>query len=157
MTDSDELRAREAIKQSKARYFRGVDTSDGALVRSILAADCVLDYTGCCTDPTTGEDFLPQMNIVLNGRSSWSDGGFAQQGIVSVHQGFNFDIGFVSDVEARSICAMCDRMYFPAGSPLTQLTGFGYYQETYRRDGDVWRIATLRIERLKVSAERAAA
>ena len=32
----------EEIKQAKAKYFRGVDTSDGPLVRSILADDCLL-------------------------------------------------------------------------------------------------------------------
>jgi hypothetical protein len=47
-----------------------------------------------------------------------------------VHQGFDFDISFVSEVEARSICAMSDRLYFPAGSPLSRLKGFGFYHET---------------------------
>lgn len=154
MTDVEEIHAIEAIKQSKARYLRGVDTSDGALVRSILAQDCILDYLGCCTDPATGQDFLPQMNVVMKGRSSWSDGGFAQQGIVSVHQGFNFDIEFVSDVEARSICAMSDQLYFPAGSPIAKLTGYGFYHETYQKEGSIWMIKTLRIERLRVSVDR---
>jgi hypothetical protein len=61
----ERLSAIEEIKQAKARYFRGVDTSDGALVRGVLADDCVLDYMGCCTDPKTGQDFLPSMNVVM--------------------------------------------------------------------------------------------
>lgn len=152
MTEIEEVRAIEAIKQAKARYFRGVDTSDGPLVRSILSEDCILDYMGCCTDPTTREDFLPAMNVVMKGRSSWSDGGFAQQGIVSVHQGFNFDIIFESDTIAKSVCGMVDRLFMPAGMPFYQLTGYGYYCETYKKHGGVWLIQALCINRLKVLA-----
>lgn len=152
MTQAEKVHAAAAIQQSKARYFRGVDTSDGALVRSILAPDCVLDYRGCCTDPASGEDFLPPMNVVMNGRSSWSDGGMAQQGIVSVHQGFNFDITLESDTIAHSICAMADRLFMPPGLPFSLLTGFGYYHETYEKIGETWCIRTLEIRRLKVLA-----
>jgi hypothetical protein len=42
-----ELCAIEQIRQVKSRYFREVNTSDSELVRSILADDCGLDYTGC--------------------------------------------------------------------------------------------------------------
>jgi hypothetical protein len=140
----------EAIRRTKARYFRGVDTSNGPLVRSILAEDCVLDYTGCCTDPGTGRDFLPQMNIVMRGRSSWSDAGFASQGIVSVHQGCDFDIAIESDTLATSVCAMTDRLFMPPGAPFSLMTGYGYYHETYERTGADWLIKTLRISRLKV-------
>ena len=84
MTDVERLAAIEAIKQAKARYFRGVDTGDGDLVRDVLAEDCVLDYMGCCTDPTTGQDFLPAMNVVMQGAASWSSEGLRALGIVSV-------------------------------------------------------------------------
>jgi hypothetical protein len=46
MEEVERLAAIEAIKQVKARYFRGVDTGNGELVRLILAEDCVLDYRG---------------------------------------------------------------------------------------------------------------
>lgn len=69
------LAAIEAIRQVKARYFRGVDDRNSSLVRSILAETCVLDYRGCCTDPVSGIDHLPAMNKVMRGRSSWPAGG----------------------------------------------------------------------------------
>lgn len=50
------LAAIEDIRQVKTRYWRGVDDGDSAMVRAILAPDCVLDYRGCCTDPVTGID-----------------------------------------------------------------------------------------------------
>ena len=43
MNEIERLTAIEQIKQVKARYFRGVDSCDGELVRSLLAEDCVLD------------------------------------------------------------------------------------------------------------------
>lgn len=55
----------EAIRQAKARYIRGVDEGDAALVREILHPDCRLDYLGCFVDPATGTDYFPAMSIVL--------------------------------------------------------------------------------------------
>src|SRR4051812_50184448 len=96
MTEVERLHARAEIQQMKARYFRGVDTGDGDLVRSILAEDCVLDYRGCCTDPVSGRDFIPAMNVVLRGRDSWKSDGMSRFGIVSVH-GHNFEAELISE------------------------------------------------------------
>ncbi len=57
----------EAIKRAKAQYWIGVDSNDGDMVRAVLAEECALDYQGCCADPVSGTDFLPAMNVVLNG------------------------------------------------------------------------------------------
>jgi hypothetical protein len=152
MNDTEQLHAIEAIKQAKSRYFRGVDTSDGALVRSVLADDCVLDYMGCCTDPKSGRDFLPSMNTVLRGSATWPDGGMEKFGIVSVHHGHNGEVTITGDTTASAIWPMTDRLYLPAGSPYSVMTGFGYYHETYEKTGGVWKIKTLRIQRLRVEA-----
>lgn len=150
MDEIQRLSAIEEIRQAKARYLRGVDTSDGPLVRSILAEDCVLDYMGCCTDPATGRDFLPQMNIVMRGRAAWSDGGFAAQGIVSTHHGHNGEVTVTGETTAEAIWPFTDRLFMPAGAPFVCLIGYGYYHETYEKTGGEWRIKTLRITRLRV-------
>jgi hypothetical protein len=150
MNEVERLSAIEEIKQVKARYFRGVDTSDPDLVRGILAPDCVLDYMGCCTDPKTGRDFLPAMNVVMRGAASWSSEGFAKLGIVSAHHGHNCEITFTSDTTADAIWSMTDRLYMPPGAPFAQMTGYGYYHETYEKVGGAWKIKTLRISRLRV-------
>jgi hypothetical protein len=152
MNDLERLSAIEEIKQAKASYFRGVDTSDAELVRGVLAADCVLDYMGCCTDPKTGRDFLPAMNVVMRGSASWSAEGFAQMGIVSAHHGHNCEISFTSDTTADVIWSMTDRLFMPAGAPFAQMTGYGYYLETYEKSDARWRIKTLRISRTRVEA-----
>lgn len=150
MNAIERLSAIEEIRQLKARYFRGVDQSDGDLVRSVLAEDCVLDYIGCCVDPATGRDFIPAMNVVLRGRDSWVADGMSKLGIVSVHQGHNFEVEFDSDTSARGIWSMTDRLYFPPGGAFALMTGYGHYIETYGKIGDAWKLKTTRITRIRV-------
>ncbi len=152
MNDIEQLSAIEEIKMVKARYFRGVDTSDSKLVRSILADDCVLDYMGCCTDPKTNRDYLPTMNVVMRGSASWSDGGMAAFGIVSTHHGHLGEVTLTSDTTASAIWPMTDRLFMPAGAPFAALIGHGYYHETYEKTGGHWKIKTLRIQRIRVEA-----
>jgi hypothetical protein len=150
MTEIERLSAADAIRQLKARYFRGVDTCDGDLVKSILAEDCELDYRGCCTDPATGRDFIPAMNVVLRGRESWSSDGMAKFGIVSVHQGHNFEMEFTDETTAKGIWSMTDRLWFPPGGEFSLMTGHGHYHETYVKVGDGWQIQTTHITRIRV-------
>lgn len=150
MNAIERLSAIEEIRQLKARYFRGVDQSDGDLVRSVLAEDCVLDYIGCCVDPATGRDFIPAMNVVLRGRDSWVADGMSKLGIVSVHQGHNFEVEFDSDTSAHGIWSMTDRLYFPPGGAFALMTGYGHYIETYEKIGDAWKLKTTRITRIRV-------
>lgn len=150
MNDVEHIKAIEEIKRIKAQYFRGVDTSDADLVRSILAEDCVLDYVGCCTDPATGQDFLPAMNVVMRGLASWPDGGMRAAGIVSVHQGHHCEITLTSDTTASGVWSMTDRLYMPAGAPYALMQGFGWYHETYEKILGAWKIKTVRIERIRV-------
>lgn len=150
MTDVEELKAIEEIRQVKARYFRGVDTADSELVRGILAEDCVLDYMGCCTDPATGRDFFPEMNIVMRGSAGWSSTGLRSMGIVSVHHSHNGEISVTSGSTATAIWSMTDRLFMPPGKDYAVMTGYGYYHESYEKTGGAWKIKTLRIERLRV-------
>jgi len=151
MTELERLSAMDAIRQLKARYFRGVDTGDPQVVRSVLAEDCVLDYRGCCTDPASGRDFLPAMNVVMRGRQSYQDG-LSSIGIVSVHQGHNVEIEVTGEATASGIWSMTDRLYMPPGSPFSLMTGYGHYHETYEKTGGAWHIKTLRISRIRVEA-----
>ena len=150
MTESERSAAIEEIKQVKARYFRSVDSSDETLVPSFLAEDCVLDYRGCCTDPVTGEDHLPAVNVLLKGRESWVSDAFKQMGIVSVHQGHHSEITITGDTTAEGIVAFTDRFFMPPGSPYSRLSGYGHYHETYEKVDGAWKLKTTRVTRLKV-------
>jgi hypothetical protein len=146
------LAAVEAIRQAKAKYFRGVDTGDAELVRSILAEDCELDYRGCVTDPRSGVDLVPSMNVVLHGRASWRA---ASSQVVSVHHGHQSEVEITGDTTARAVWAMSDRLFLPPGGPYAQIVGYGYYHETYELQDGVWKIKTLRITRLRVEGRPA--
>ena len=152
MNELEGLKAIEEIRSVKARYFRGVDTSNAELVRGILADDCVLDYRGCCTDPVTGRDYLPLMNVVLRGSASWSAGGLSSQGIVSVHHGHDCEVTLSSDTTASAIWSMTDRLFMPRGAAFAVMTGYGYYHETYEKTAGGWKIKSLRIQRIRVEA-----
>lgn len=150
MDEVERLSAIEAIKQVKARYFRGVDTGDGEMVRPILAEDCLLDYMGCCTDPTTGHDYLPAMNVVMKGRAAWSSGGLRDIGIVSAHHGHNSEIIIESPTTASAVWSMTDRLFMPSGAEYSVMSGYGFYHETYEKIDGNWLIKSLRIERTRV-------
>ncbi len=151
MNDIERLVAIEAIKTVKARYLRGVDTGDTEGVKAILAEDCELDFRGCCTDPASGRDFLPSMNIVLNGNAGWRSA-LGESGIRSTHHCHNVEINFASDVEASATWSMTDRLFMPAGSGFSVMTGYGYYHDTYQKTDGAWKIKTMRIERILVEA-----
>lgn len=146
----ERLGAINAIRELKSRYFRGIDTGDGALVRSILAADCELDYMGCCTDPATGRDFIPAMNVVLRGRDAWKSDGMSRLGIVSVHQSHNYEVTFDDELNARAIWSMTDRLFFPPGGAFSLMTGYGHYHDSYRLVDNAWQLRTTRIKRIRV-------
>jgi SnoaL-like domain len=150
MDETERLAAIEAIRDLKAKYWRGVDQSDGALVRSVLAENCVLDFRGCCTDPTSGVDFLPEMNIVMKGRDTWQAA--ALLGYVTSHQGHQAEIEVHSPDSAKAIWTFTDRFFYPPGMKYRRFTGYGYYHETYVREGGAWKLATTRITRLWVEA-----
>lgn len=150
MDDSERLAAIEDIRQLKAKYWRGVDSQDDELVRSVLAEDCVLDYMGCCTDPTSGVDHMPQMNMVLKGRKAWNTGTLEGQRSVTVHQGHQSEITVFIDGTAEGIWSFTDRFFMPPGSPFARFTGYGRYHDRYvRRDGR-WLLKATRIERIWV-------
>jgi hypothetical protein len=150
MTEGERIGAIEDIKQLKARYFRCVDSGDEALVPTVLADDCVLDYRGCCTDPVTGEDFMPAMNVVLKGRESWVSDAFRKTGVVTVHQGHQCEITITGATTAEGIWSFTDRFFMPPGSPFSRLSGYGHYHETYEKIADEWKLKSTRITRIKV-------
>jgi hypothetical protein len=150
MTEAERLAAIEDIKQLKAKYWRGVDNGDGALVRSILAEDCVLDYMGCCTDPASGVDHMPQMNMVMRGRGSWQTGNLEEPRLVTVHQGHQSEIEVTGETTARGVWSFTDRFFMPPGSPFGRLVGYGYYHDTYEKADGTWLLKTTRITRLWV-------
>ncbi|MBT2341641.1 MULTISPECIES: nuclear transport factor 2 family protein [Pseudomonas] len=157
MKEYERLCAIEDIRQAKARYVRGLDTGNPAMVRGMLADDCVLDFRKCWVDPATGVDLLPEMNFVMHGAESWSGEGFASLGArsqhTSAHHLYSSEISFKSDTAADAIWAFSARLFMPTGGRFKLLTSYGYYVETYEKVGSEWKLKTMRLDNLRAEGE----
>ncbi len=151
MNDIEKIKAIQEIKQLKARYFRAADTKDMALMATVLAEDCELDYAGACKDPVTGIDLLPDVTEgKIRSREEAIEKFGNGEGVVTVHHGHTCEIELLAPDQASAIWAMTDHLYFSPDAPVEMLTGHGHYFETYERLDGVWLIKTLRLTRLRV-------
>jgi hypothetical protein len=133
----------EAIKQLKARYFRLLDTKQWDEWGLVFTADCVME--------------LPEADLVNDGRAAIVEQvSAALAGTRTVHHGHMPEIEITGSDTARGVWAMFDYVEWPAAETGERvgLNGYGHYLEEYRRDGGEWRIARLRLERLRVDPLR---
>ena len=133
--DQDRARDIEAIKQLKARYFRTMDSKDWDAMRRVFADDFVMDSTESGGSVVTGGDAC-----IAFLRETIGD-------VVTVHQGHTPEITLTSPTTATGIWAMEDMLRWPNG---TELHGYGHYHETYAKVEGAWRIATLKLTRLRM-------
>ena len=133
MSHHDDL---EAIRQLKARYFRFMDTKDWEGLASVFTTDVHIDMTGEGGGVTESvETYLPFL--------------IGQIGeVTTVHHGHMSEIGFDGADRAHGIWAMEDELWWPEGSPLRHLHGYGHYHETYRREPQGWLISSMTLTRL---------
>ena len=126
----------EAIKQLKARYFRLMDTKDWDGFRELFTSDVLVDVSSDGAGTFDGLDqFLAMLVPTL-------------QDVVTVHHGHTPEIEVTSPTTATGIWAMEDHLQFPSDGP--ELHGYGHYHETYVKVDGAWRIATTRLERLRL-------
>lgn len=152
MTDIETLLAIAEIRNLKARYFRACDEKDAVLLGEVVARDVELDYRGATTDPATGTNPIGDTTgEVRHGREAaiaMMTAGPA--GLVTVHHCAEPEIEIIDADHARGIWPMVDRLRFPPGGSFREMTGYGHYHETYLREDGRWRIATLRLSRLRL-------
>ena len=129
-----ELLALEAIKSLKARYFRTMDTKDWAALSGCFTEDLVADFRDAPGTLIHGrEDYMTMIADVLKDATT-------------VHHGHMPEITIDSATAASGIWAMEDIVEM-AGM---KLQGWGHYHETCRRQAGHWRIASIRLTRLKL-------
>ncbi|WP_242128727.1 nuclear transport factor 2 family protein [Sphingobium sp. Sx8-8] len=137
----EELLAIEHIKRLKARYFRFVDTQDWTGFRRLFTDDAVLEFRETMDEPCSIDAFMDGVRNYL-------------AGVCSVHHGHMPEITIRSSTEASAIWAMDDKLFFskrtdgPDG--IAMVKGYGHYHETYVRQGNEWRISSLRLTRLRL-------
>ena len=147
MTDIETLLAIEEIRQLKARYFRGVDTQDAAVLRAVFTDDAETDFREESPDR---DPALLQHDPDAFVRNTL----YMLEGIATAHAGFNPEITFQSPTEANGRWSMTDRLWTedPALNrlPFKTLAGWGAYHDTYRKTAAGWRIASTRLARTKL-------
>jgi hypothetical protein len=140
MDPIDELLSREAIKETKARYFRCMDSKRWEQMRTVFADDARIEASRIWDDP---DSFITDLSA-----------GMAH--VRSVHHGHMPEIAFTGPDNARVVWAMFDYIEWEPGmnpggpeGPVA-FHGYGHYEEEYRRvDGD-WKISFLRLTRLRL-------
>ena len=130
MSAQDEI---EQIKQLKARYLRLLDTRQWSEWRELFTEDVVADYGNSQAVKTTGVDRLIEMTSAV------------LEGAVSVHHAHTPEIILIDDFHAEGIWAMEDII----NAADYDLHGFGHYYEDYFKQDDQWRIARIKLTRLK--------
>jgi hypothetical protein len=93
---------------------------------------------------------MPQMNMVMRGRSSWQTGNLEEPRLATVHQGHQSEIEVTGPTTATGVWSFTDRFFMPPGSPFSRLTGYGSYHDTYEKAQGKWLLKTTRISRLWV-------
>lgn len=136
MDDVTRLLDIEAIKQLKARYCRLLDTKDWAAWRELFTDDFVSD-----TSESGG--------AVISGAGefvAFTRGNIGKPSQPTVHQVHSPEIEIISATTASGIWALNDIV---ALLPLTTLTAYGHYHETYLKVDGRWLIKTSKLTRLR--------
>ena len=141
MDKLEELAARVAIGELKARYFRAVDMKDWDAFEALFEEDATLAPV----------DDLP--GVVFRGRAEIRAGvANSLENVTTVHFGHMPEVRFENPDQAQGIWSMEDELFFPEGSSSTvaYVPGYGHYHERYRRVAGEWRFLSVELRRLRV-------
>jgi hypothetical protein len=133
-----QLVAIEEIKRLKARYFRLLDTRQWEDWGLVFTADVVME--------------LPEAEAVITGRDAVvQQVSAALEGASTVHHGHMPEITITGESTALGTWAMFDYVEWPNAEDGSRvgLNGYGHYFEEYAREEGEWRIARIRLERLR--------
>ena len=129
----------EAIKQLKARYYRLIDTQQWDELERIFVEDASFSFPGDAAGERQGA-----ATLVGYARNSLEGGR-------SVHHGHMPEIELTSATTARGIWAMSDYCEYRTQPGMRRfLIGSGHYHEEYVKQDGEWKIARLRLTRLRV-------
>jgi hypothetical protein len=140
VTALERLTIIEDIKQMRARFARCLDTKDWSGFAALWAPDATMDAR---EEGESGGLYQGPENITAFISA-------ALQHATTVHHLHAPEIEVLTATTARGIWAMEDRLRWPPGGPITELTGYGHYNETYERLAERWVVKSFRLTRLRV-------
>lgn len=140
--------ALESLRVLKARYFRLLDSRRWDELAGLFTDPAHIDVSGERGDDRGERDLATSPREFVDGVAR------ALRGARSVHHGHMPELSLTSSTTATGVWAMEDRIWWPPGSPVRELHGWGHYHERYRRSPDPavgvdgWRIESMRLVRL---------
>ena len=143
MTVIERLDVIEQIRVLKARYFRFVDTKDWDAFEALFTPGASLVLPEARPEPFTPRALADLLRAHY-------------RRCVTVHHGHTPEIEPQGADRASAVWAMEDQRFFEAddpSAPFASAVGSGHYHETYVRTPDGWRIASLRLTRLRLHIE----
>ncbi|MGH7898144.1 MAG: nuclear transport factor 2 family protein, partial [Candidatus Binatia bacterium] len=132
----------EAIRQVKARYFRLMDQKRWDEWSRLFTEDVVFDVS----DDVPGSEPIRGRNTVVERVRN------AIGAARTVHHGHMPELEITGPTTARGIWAMEDYVEFPpaADGKRRAFRGYGHYEEEYVKETGGWRIARLRLRRIRI-------
>jgi bile-acid 7alpha-dehydratase len=121
----------EAIKKLKAKYFRCVDKKLWDEMEEIWVEDAVADYG-------MGIELLQGRKAILEFLKKNLD----RDTMISVHQGHNPEIEITSDITARGVWVLNDRLIIQT---IATLNGWRYYEDEYVKVKGEWKKKSTKI------------
>lgn len=125
----------EELRQLKARYCRYVDTKQWGAWRSIFTED--VEFDGLSAPFSSLDEFISVQQERL-------------ADAVSVHHCHTAELEIIGERSATGIWAMSDYVEYPWEDERRGFIGYGFYEEEYRREGGLWKISRLRMNRLRI-------
>lgn len=125
----ERLEALEEIKALKHRYFRAMTDSDHALLETTLTEDVVTSYSD-------GEYVFEDRDALLRFLIDSHD---PERKVIAYWMCGMPEIELQSPTEATGIWAFYHHFFMPEQHHVDQM--FAYYDDRYRKDDGVWRIA----------------
>jgi hypothetical protein len=133
----------EAVRLTKARYFRFIDQKRWDDFPALFVEDVHVDVT----DDMVASGIDPERGITVGRDRFARNVSRILEGVSTVHHGHMQEIEVVDDTTATAITAMFDRLQFADG---TVQVGYGHYDEEYRLADGAWRIARMTLTRLHI-------
>lgn len=140
---AERLVDREKIKTLKAQYCRFLDTKQWDPLRRLFLDEATFDGFGSAPTGSTADQFIAGASARL-------------QEALTVHHCHMAEIAFDGPDRARAVWAMVDVVQFLDGrEPIeapghSGFTGFGHYEDAYRRVDGIWVFASKRLSRIRI-------
>ncbi len=124
----------EAIKRTKYRYWRYLDTKRWADMRDVFAADAVVNYGAPGLEFRGVDAILAFLTQSLGGSTR------------TVHHGHHDDVEITGATTAKGTWALYNLLYNVDANRVIRIASF--YHDEFVKQGEAWRIQSIHFEPL---------